>query len=105
MDDNDRLITLKEKELRGVVREEFDNALTRLGVDVSQPLEMQADMRWVRVARQTAGDIRRKVFMVVVGTMATAALGMFWFGFKESVRAEETPPKMQRFFSVDKDNG
>jgi len=105
MDSNDRLITLKEKELRGVVREEFDNALTRLGVDVNQPLEMQADLRWVRTARQTAGDIKSKAVTVVAGTVITAALGMLWFGFKESVRAEEPPPKPFKFLKIDKDEG
>jgi len=105
MDNNDRIVTLKEKELRGVVREEFDNALIRLGVDVDQPLEMQADLRWVRNARQTSGDIKSKVVTVIAGTVITAALGMLWFGFKESVRAEEPPRSLQKVFKVDKDEG
>jgi hypothetical protein len=59
-----------------------NEVLTRLGIDHNDPLEMQADFRWVRDFRQTSSDVRSKSIIIILGILITGSTAAFWIGLK-----------------------
>lgn len=62
-------------EVRPIVRDEVSNVLKSAGVDVEQPLEAQADMRFVRLWRTGAesGFVRAVAVVVTMGLVGAVA--------------------------------
>lgn len=58
--------------------------LTRMGIDVNQPLEMQEDFAWTRKYRKLAENIGSKIILTVVTLMTVGIIAMitktFWTG-------------------------
>ncbi|RWB40463.1 MAG: hypothetical protein EOQ44_25325 [Mesorhizobium sp.] len=49
-----------------------------LGLDIEDPLEAQADMRFVRKTRTSAETIQRQSLMAAVGVVTVGLLGLIW---------------------------
>jgi hypothetical protein len=56
--------------------------LTKLGIDHTDPLEMQADFRWVRDFRRSSTDLRSKSILILLGILITGSVAAFWIGLK-----------------------
>jgi hypothetical protein len=59
--------------------------LTKLGVDHDDPLEMQADFRWVRDFRKTSAEMRNKSLLALIGILVTGSAAAFWLGLKSQI--------------------
>lgn len=57
-----------------------EGALTKLGVDHQNPIEMQQDFARLREWRTSVDAIRRKGILTVVGVLVTGALAALWVG-------------------------
>lgn len=92
------------QELRDIVREELevarqpDTAAIRdavriavketfmtLGMDASEPLELQQDMHFLRDLRGERESMRSKGRLTVIGMLCAAAGAVLWTGFKAAV--------------------
>jgi len=61
------------------------NALTRMGMDPSEPQEMQRDFQFLRDFRDSVASVKRKSVMTVIGILVTATLAALWIGFQSYV--------------------
>lgn len=77
----DRIILTRE-ELQSLMRETIVQTLTSCGVDLSEPIELQADFRFVRDWRRSTESIRGKAILAAVGLLVVGLLGVLWLGFK-----------------------
>lgn len=85
-------VMLSTDQLRAIVREEFDHALTRMGFDTSEPVESQKDLQFVREWRTSAEGIKKKTLMTIVTLVVTGAAGLLWAGFKAAAAIIPTAP-------------
>jgi hypothetical protein len=60
-------------------REAAQELLTALGVDLSQPIEIQKDFAFVRTMDSHWGA--RAAFTAVIGAITTAIVGWLWVAF------------------------
>jgi hypothetical protein len=70
--------TISKKTAEAAVLE----TLTKLGIDHTDPLEMQADFRWVRDFRKSSTDLRSKSILILLGILITGSVAAFWIGLK-----------------------
>lgn len=77
----DRQITLTESQLRDIVTEGVDEALTRLGVDAKNPMEMQKDFQHLRDWRQATQAIEKRGLLGIVGILISGLAALIWIGF------------------------
>jgi hypothetical protein len=75
-----------EEEVRALVREAVRETLTSIGVDQSDPLEVQRDLAWLRDVRQASRSARGKALAALIGLLVTAAAGALWVGLRALLR-------------------
>lgn len=67
------------------MRETVTEALTKLGMDTSHPLEVQRDFQFVRDWRITTESVKGKVVLAAVGITVVGILGLVWLGIKSII--------------------
>ena len=85
MSSDHRTVRVTEAQLRQAVEDGVDNALTRLGVDASNPLEMQKDFQHLREWRQATNAVKKRGILTVVAILVTGACAALWMGIKGMV--------------------
>ena len=80
---------MREPEVRALVQETVRETLTALGVDQSNPLEVQRDLLWLRDLRQASASARAKAGAAVIGILLTAAAVAVWAGVKTMLRSPD----------------
>lgn len=82
-------ITLSRQELEELIREQSREgvmqALTLMGVDTKNPLEMQRDFQHLREWRTTSESIKSKGLLTIVGILVAGGGAAFWIGLKELI--------------------
>ena len=81
-DQNPDRIVLTKDELRVLMRETIVQTLTSCGVDLSEPIELQADFRFIRDWRKSSESIKGKAILAAVGVLVVGLLGVLWLGFR-----------------------
>lgn len=61
---------------KAVIKETVVTTLTMLGIDVSDPLEVQADMLFLNKTRKLFGTVFTKVLLVVITAITLGAVGV-----------------------------
>jgi hypothetical protein len=72
---------LKEA-IREAVRDGIDEALTKYGIDTSNPSSMQADMIYLRKSRAGADEVAKWVKRSVLTVAVSGMLLALWQGIK-----------------------
>ena len=70
-----------------VVRTAVHETLVTLGLDVSDPIELQKDMAFVRDLRRGSDAVKTKGILVVVGLFVTGIVGAIWLGLKAALES------------------
>jgi hypothetical protein len=70
------------EEIRTKVDEGVSDALTRVGIDMSDPIEVQKDMSFLSDWRKTTKAVKRKGAITAAGILVTGILGAVWLGVK-----------------------
>lgn len=73
-------------EVREIVRETVHETLTKLGAQVENPLESQADFRWLRSARRASDSMRSKGFLAALALIGTLIVTLLTAGVKSLIR-------------------
>lgn len=68
--------------VREIIRETVFETLKSLGIDVTHPMEVQADLRSLREWRQSMKAIWRSAVLGFVGILITGACAALWIGIK-----------------------
>lgn len=74
------------EEMRELMKEAVHDALVRLGVDVSEPTEMQRDFQYMRDFRQSSEALKRKGMMTLAAIFFGGVATALWIGFRELVK-------------------
>lgn len=61
---------------KAVIKETVVTTLTMLGIDVTDPLEVQADMLFLNKARKMYSTVFTKVILVVITAITLGAVGV-----------------------------
>lgn len=64
-----------------------ERTMTTLGVDMSNPLDVQRDMQFIRAMRETWHSAKAKGLLVAMGIMVTGFFSFFWDALKSSLKA------------------
>lgn len=56
----------------------IEGFLTKIGVDVEDPIEMQKDFQWARDTRMAAKEVKSKGFLTLVGILVSGAAAWLW---------------------------
>lgn len=56
--------------------------LISLGIDIKDPLEMQADMQHLRAWRQSISTVKRQGILTAMAIITTGLLGLIWTAFR-----------------------
>jgi len=86
------IIQLTESQLKEVVIDGINEAFTRLGVDTTQPLEMQKDFQHLREWRLATSALQRKGLLALVTILVTGACAAAWLGLKSMLLMKALPP-------------
>ena len=73
---------MTEAEVKRIVAESVDMTLTRLGVDVSDPLEFQKDLAHLRAWRESVATVKRQSLITAIGILTAGVLGLLWMALK-----------------------
>lgn len=73
---------MTESEIKRIVSTAVEETLTRLGVEVDEPLEVQKDMSFLRDWRTSTAAVKRHSILVAIGTITLAILGLIWLAIK-----------------------
>lgn len=74
-----------DDEIRAIVKATVAETLVKLGVDIEDPLEVQADFRHLRSWRQSSDTIKRQGLVTAVGVLVIGVLGLIWAAIKGHV--------------------
>ena len=79
---SDRPIQLTERELRGLMEKAVSDAFTKLGIDASEPIEMQKDFQHLREWREATHAVQKKGLLTIAAILVTGACAALWLGLK-----------------------
>jgi hypothetical protein len=75
---------MTEHEVKKIVAEAVSETLLQLGIDASDPVEMQKDMAHLRAWRESVNTVKQQGLVTAVGILVAGALGLLWLAFKGS---------------------
>lgn len=78
-------VTMTQQELKELVSEAVTETLTKLGVDVTNPVEMQRDFQHLREWRNTTSSLKRHGLITLIGIFLAGAVAAMWLGFQSMI--------------------
>lgn len=73
---------MTEAEVKRIVAEAVAETLTKLGIQVDDPLEAQKDMQFLRQWRESAATVKKQSLVTAVGVITVGILGLIWLAIK-----------------------
>lgn len=77
--------SLTEKDIENIVSRTVQQTLISLGVDASNPIEVQRDFQTLRDWRKSSEAIRSRGMMTIIGIVVAGALGALWVGLQHVI--------------------
>ena len=77
-------MTMDEKALRLIIEETVTKTLEHIGFTVEEPTHIQADMIYLRKAREGSEEIHKWIRRTSVGAAVSGALYSLWQGIRHS---------------------
>jgi hypothetical protein len=74
--------SMTEAEIRKVVAETVAETLLKLGIDASDPIELQRDMQHLRQWRESIATVKKQGIITAVGIIIAGVLGLIWISVK-----------------------
>lgn len=74
-------------QIQDVVRTAVEQTLITMGMDASDPLQLQADMAFIRELRETSEKVKSRGLFVLVGLLVTAFCSAIWLGIKAALNS------------------
>lgn len=77
---------VKDDDIEIIVRKTVHETLTALGMDLSNPVELQKDFAALREWRIAMHSVRDKGVWIIIATLIAGLLAATWVGLVEIVR-------------------
>lgn len=74
---------MTETEIKKIVAETVVETLIRLGVDASNPIEVQKDFQHLRAWRNSSDTVKRQGILTAVGVLTVGILGLIWLAITQ----------------------
>lgn len=74
-------LKMTDAEIKKIVSETVNETLLKLGIDVADPLALQADMQHLRNWRQSVNTVKRQSIITAVAFITTGILGLIYMAF------------------------
>lgn len=87
MSDPQKVVQMSAEELEEAVQRGVTRALIQLGLDTSEPIDMQRDMQFLRDLRRSTESVKGKALVTVVGILIAGGMAALWLGFKHMLHA------------------
>lgn len=82
-DQNDpRVAIMTEEELTEHTQKVIRSTLTALGLDISEPIELQRDFQALRDWRLSVESVKSKALITSIGIIVAGIAAALWLGFK-----------------------
>lgn len=88
----EELIEAFQKEIPKIVADSVKQTLLQLGLDATNPIETQADMKYLRDWRTSVESLRSKSFWAVVSTLLLGLMGLLYIGLQDWIHRIPPPP-------------
>ncbi|RUV65856.1 hypothetical protein EOA64_00490 [Mesorhizobium sp. M1A.F.Ca.IN.022.02.1.1] len=75
---------MTEHEVKKIVAEAVAETLLTLGIDTSDPVELQKDMAHLRSWRESVATVKQQGLIAATGVITVGLLGLLWLAFKGS---------------------
>lgn len=75
---------MTEHELKAIVAEAVAETLIKLGIDTSDPVELQKDMAHLRAWRESIATVKKQGLISAIGVLTVGLLGLIWLGLRAS---------------------
>lgn len=79
---DDQPIILTRDEIRHLICQGVEDAMTRFGMDASNPLEMQRDFQHLRDWRLSVQSAKEKGTLAIIGVLVSGMVGALLLGLK-----------------------
>ncbi|MGV6876771.1 hypothetical protein ACUSIJ_29455 [Pseudochelatococcus sp. B33] len=73
---------LTEAKIKKIVSDTVTETLVRLGVDVEEPFEVQADFMHLRQWRKSTEAVKRQGLITAIGILTVGVLGLIWHAIR-----------------------
>lgn len=73
---------MNDADVKKIVAETVSETLLKLGIDASDPIELQKDMQHLRQWRESIATVRRQSIITAVGVITLGVLGLVWTAVK-----------------------
>lgn len=73
---------MTEAELNKIVSQAVAETLLKLGIDTSDPVELQKDMAHLRAWRESVQTVKRQSLITAIGILTVGVLGLIWAALK-----------------------
>jgi hypothetical protein len=73
---------MNDAEIEAVVGKAVSQTLLKLGIDVDNPLEFQADMQHLRNWRQSVDTVKKQSLMTAIAILTAGVLGLVWMAVR-----------------------
>lgn len=73
---------LTVSQVDAIVQDSVSRILTRLGMDHTNPLEIQQDFARLREWRQASEQLKSKTMLVILSVFVAGLLSVIWVGFR-----------------------
>jgi hypothetical protein len=80
--EKERRAMVSIEEIKSIVAESVKQTLIQLGLDTSDPIQIQKDMAFARDLRKNTEAIKRGGFITICGTIIAGMLGLIWTALK-----------------------
>jgi uncharacterized membrane protein len=73
---------MTEHEVKKIVAEAVAETLLTLGIDTTDPVELQKDMAHLRSWRESVATVKQQGLIAATGVITVGLLGLLWLAFK-----------------------
>lgn len=85
MAEREKVINLTQEELKAIVATTVDEVLIRIGIDHSNPVEMQKDFAHLRKWRGAVDTAQSTSMLTALGILTSGFLAALWLGIKSQL--------------------
>jgi hypothetical protein len=73
---------MTDDEIRRIVDATVTDTLLKLGIDASDPIELQADFQHLRQWRESIATVKRQSLLTAIGIVTAGVLGLVWMAIR-----------------------
>lgn len=73
---------MTEAEIRKIVAEAVKETMLTMGIDTSEPIELQRDMQHLRQWRESITTVKRQGLITAMGILTAGIIGAIWLAIK-----------------------